>query len=286
MVIEPGRRGLESEIRGDGKPGFKRSSKDSEFIPLRHIIIFPENSHTAIVFAERFGHYGVITFLRTCFQSVFMRRLSTVTMDFDPLTTLSALRNATYKKLSFRAPRRKNPDGTLLDFAPSVGIHVDLKKQKRVKDLETNNGSIDANKVFGVLKDEMRSSGMTAPVDSTGWSSAITVEMVNGQERTFDVDNDGPALVYPLNGAEVNGETVPGGIRPSDEVFVAVCNEILEQIEGQYEVSSTTRLPKLTKYLDWESSHYDSWEVDYYDGAESDGDTARAVHSEQSGIVV
>ena len=271
VVIEPGRKGLESEIRKSGALPYKRGTKDAEFIPLRHLIYFPPNSHTAIVFAERFGNYGVITFLRTCFYQVFMDKLPDVTMDFDPMTTLSALRNATYKKLNFKAPRPRDSNGAYLDYAPTVGIEVSLRHQRRIKDLQTEDGTIDSAKVFGVLQDETKATGLNAPSDSSGWSSSMTVEMLNGQERTFAIDDDGPALVYPINGAKISDRLVPHVIRPEDDDFIAICQQILADIQGQFEITSSNRLPTRSSFVDWEPDIQDPWEVRYYDGVKPDG---------------
>lgn len=267
LTVAPGRRGLESDIVTPTGTTTARSAKDAEFIPLRHVIYFPDNSYSAIIFAERFGGYGVITFLRTCIIHTMRERFLSLTTRIDPLTHLAALNQANYKKIAFKTPTKGDASGKLMDFGNSLDIELSIKHPRKVKDLTTKDGKISRHKVFGVLRTESSSSGLKPPSAKNGWDVSLTLELKNGQTRTVDLDDDGPALVYPLSGAMLsNGKQVTTSSRPSDDDFLSVCDEILGEIQGQYNITSSTRVKSTGVFKSWTSSSRDPWEVRYHDG--------------------
>ena len=279
LSVEPGRRGLQSTVRRQEGSRFTRRTDDTEFVPLRHLIYFPPGGYSALLFAERFGRMGAITFLRTCLHTAFREHFAPLTMTIDPLTTLQALETATYKKLSFKAPRPKDPSGRLLDFAPSVVVDVSLRHARRVKDLTTPEGTIDSSKVFGVLQNEARGSGLQLGADTAGWDAAMTVEMQSGQPRTFNIEDEGPPLVYAINGTTVGGTQISHTSHPTVSEFLSVCQVILNDIAGQFDVRSEDRLPSDQALRAWEYTDGTPWEVTHYDDFESSGNSAGSVHA-------
>lgn len=267
LTVAPGRRGLESDIVTPTGQKTARTAKDAEFIPLRHLVFFPDNSYSAIIFAERFGRYGVLTFLRTCMYQTMVERFAALTTRIDPLTHLAALTQASYKKIAFKTPAKGDASGKLMDFGNSIDIELTVKHPRKVQDLITQDGKLSRHKVFGVLRDESSSSGLKPPPVKAGWDVSLTVELKNGQTRTFDLDDDGPALVYPLSGAVLsNGTLVPSSTRPSDDDFLSVCNEILSDVEGQYGITSSSRVGDSSIFKSWKSSNPNPWKVRYHDG--------------------
>jgi hypothetical protein len=265
LVVEPGRKGLQSTLRQTSGV-VSRTVGDVEYVPLRHFIFFPPNGHTAIVFAERHGKYGAISFLRACLLQVLSDNFSSLTFSIPALTTLEALEAATYNKVVFQAPKRRDPSGRLLDYGSRVRIDVGFRGQRRVGDLVTDDGGkIDSKKVFGILSEEGAEAGIKAPLDTKGWDALLSVTMANGKPRTFRLGSMGPALLYPVNGATVNGKLVGASSYPSDEEFIGVCQTILEDIAGQFDVQKGQKLPTPADLKPWDGSQSTPWEVTYYD---------------------
>ncbi|MDN3905554.1 hypothetical protein [Arthrobacter sp. YD2] len=269
VTVEPGRRGMRSTVRKPSGNQYLRQVGDTEYTPLRHLIYFPKHGHSAIIFAERFGRYGAMTFLRNCFVQVLREKYEALTFHIDPMTTLEALDTATYKNLIFKAPRKKDSSGRFLDYAPQVGIDLAFKARRRVKSLTTRdslgNDRIDAKKVFGVLRTEGPDAGISAPTDTKGWEASLTVEMDDGLPKTFKIDSDGPALVYPINGATINGTKIGSTRYPSTDEYLAVCQSIVMDIAGQYSLTTRTKLPPEVDLKPWSGVNATPWDVTYYD---------------------
>lgn len=270
ITVEPGRRGMQSTVRKSTGFHYNRQVGDTEYTPLRHLVYFPKNGYSAIIFAERFGRYGVMTFVRAALSQVLREKYEALTFHIDPLTTLEALDTATYKNLTFKAPKKKDSSGRFMNNAPQVAIDLAFKARRRVKSLTTADANgrdrLDAKKVFGVLRDEGPDAGISAPLDTKGWEASLTVEMDDGLPKTFKIDSDGPALVYPINGAIVNGVKVGATSYPTDDEYLAVCQRIVDDIAGQYNLTSQTMLPKEGDLKPWTGSNAKSWDVTYYDG--------------------
>jgi hypothetical protein len=152
-----------------------------------------------------------------------------------------------------------------LDSGGRVSIRVGFKGKRKVKDLLADGNKINAKKVYGILTEEGSEFNVSAPIDTKGWEASMTVETGNGPPRTFKIDDDGPALIYPVNGATVNGKVVSASTYPSDEQFLGVCENIIEDISGQFDLKSGQKLPKDSKFLSWDGSQHSPWEVTYFD---------------------
>lgn len=265
LIVEPGRKGLQSTVRQSSGNSWTRQVGDIEYVPLRHLIYFPSHAHSAIIFAERFGRMGSMTFLKTSLIDALRSKLPALNFYVNPLTTLEALETATYKKAVFKAPRRKDASGSLLDFGSRVVIDIGFRGRRFVKDLITGSKTIDSKKVFGILTEEGENAGIRAPLDTQGWDAQLLVEMNNGQPRTFNIGESGPALVYSLSGADLNGKTVSTTSYPSTKEFLGVCQTIMEDIAGQYDVTSADSVPPESDLPDLDGSQFTPWEVTYYD---------------------
>lgn len=264
LTVEPGRKGVQSRLKQQSGI-VSRTVGDIEYVALRHLIYFPPNGHTALIFAERQGNYGAISFLRPAIHQVLTEKFPALTISIDPMTTLAALETATYRDLIFKAPKKRDHNGRYLESGGRVSIRVGFRGRRKVKTLLTDGKKIDAEKVFGVLTEEGSEAGVTAPSDLNGWEASMKVEMEKGRPRTFKIDNAGPALVYAVNGATVNGKIVGASSYPSDEQFLGVCQNIIEDISGQFDVKFGQKLPKDDKFLTWNGSQNSPWEVTYFD---------------------
>lgn len=264
LKVEPGRKGIQSTIK---KPtgDIARAVEDVEYVALRHLIYFPPNGHTALIFAERHGLYGAISFLRPALHQVLTEKFPALTFSIDAMTTLAALVNAYYSDLVFKAPGKRDASGRYLDSGSRVSIHVGFRGKRKVKDLMANGRKIDAKKVYGILTEEGSEFGVSAPTDSNGWEASMKVETGDGPPRTFKIDDTGPALIYPVNGATVNGEFVGFSSYPTDEQFLGVCENIIEDISGQFDIVSGQKLPKNSMFLNWDGTQHTPWEVTYFD---------------------
>jgi hypothetical protein len=265
LRIEPGRKGLQSTLRQAGSV-VSRTVGDVEYVPLRHLIYFPPMGHTGIIFAERHGRYGAVSFLRASLLQVLSDKFTALTFSMPPLTTLEALEAATYNKVIFQAPKRRDASGRLLDYGPRVRIDVGFRGRRSVGELVADDGSkIDAKKVFGILSEEGSEAGIKAPLDTKGWDALLSVTMANGRPRTFKLGGLGPALLYPVNGATVNGTLVSASSYPSDEEFIGVCQTVLDDISGQFDVQAGQRIPARSDLQTWNGADSTPWEVTYYD---------------------
>lgn len=265
LTVEPGRKGVQSTLKQ--KEGVvARSVGDIEYLALRHLIYFPPNGHTALIFAERHGLYGAISFLRPAIHEVLTDKFPALTISIDPMTTLAALQAATYKNLVFKAPGKRDAAGRFLDSGGRVSIRVGFKGGRRVKDLLIADvNKIDAKKVYGILTEEGSDIGVSAPTDTKGWEASMTVETATGNPRTFKIGDAGPALIYPVNGATVNEKIVGADVYPTDEQFLGVCENIIEDISGQFDIKSGQKLPEDSKFVSWDGSQNSPWEVTYFD---------------------
>lgn len=264
LKVEPGRKGVQSTLKKTSGV-IARTVGDVEYVALRHLIYFPPNGHTAIIFAERHGLYGAISFLRTALHQVLTDKFPSLTFSIDAMTTLAALVNASYSDLVFKAPGKRDASGRYLDSGSRVTIRVGFRGKRKVKDLMANGHKIDAKKVYGILTQEGSEFGVSAPIDSKGWEASMKVETGDGPSRTFKIDDAGPALIYPVNGATINGQVVGMSSYPTDEQFLGVCENIIEDISGQFDILSGQKLPKDSEFLSWDGSQHSPWEVTYFD---------------------
>lgn len=265
LTIEPGRKGLQSTLRQGGSVLVSRSVGDVEYVELRHLIYFPPNGHTALVFAERHGRYGAITFLRACLHQVLTEKFGALTVELPPLTTLETLESASFNRIVFQAPKKKDSSGRLIDWGPKFRIDIGFQAGRSFRDFLNPLKKIDTSKVFGILTDEVGDAGLGAPQDATDWEANLSVTMPDGRTRTFKVGGDGPALLYPLNGAMVNGNLVSPTAYPTDDEFLGVCESILEDLAGKFDIQPGQKLPKESKLKPWDGSQSNPWEVTYYD---------------------
>lgn len=265
LTIEPGRKGVQSTLKQQAGV-VARTVGDIEYIALRHLIYFPPNGSTALIFAERHGLYGAISFLRPAIHQVLTEKFPALTTSIDAMTTLAALENASYSDLVFKAPGKRDARGRYLDSGGRVSIRVGFKGRRKVKDLLRADGNrIDAKKVYGILTQEGSEIGVSAPADTKGWEATMTVETANGRPRTFKIDDPGPALVYPVNGATVNGKVVGASSYPTNEEFLGVCENIIKDISGQFDLKDGQKLPKDNQFVDWDGTQNSPWEVTYFD---------------------
>lgn len=65
VSIKPGVKGVTSSINSTNGNNFNRVDSDTEYIKLRHLIYLPKNKATGLIFAERVGLHGSITFVRS-----------------------------------------------------------------------------------------------------------------------------------------------------------------------------------------------------------------------------
>lgn len=265
LDIEPGRKGLQSRLK-QKQTHVSRLVDDVEYVPLRHLIYFPPSGYTAIIFAERHGKYGAISFLRASMHQALTEKFPSLTFDMPSVTTLEALKHATYNKVVFQAPRKMDAAGRYLDAGSRVLIDVGFKKTRRVSDLIIDGGSrIDSDKVFGILTSEGDRAGVKAPLDTKGWDAKLTVMMQNGLPRTYKVGSSGPALVYQVNGATVNGTSIGASAYPSNDEFIGVCQTILGELAGQFNVKKAHKIPLESNLANWDGSQNTPWQVTHYD---------------------
>lgn len=264
LKVEPGRKGIQSTIKKSSSV-VARTVGDVEYVALRHLIFFPPNGHTALIFAERQGLYGAISFLRSALHQVLTEKFPALTFSIDAMTTLAALANASYSDLVFKAPGKRDASGRYLDSGSRVSIRVGFRGKRSVKDLMIDGEKIDAKKVYGILTQEGGEFGVSAPVDPKGWEASMKVETGNGFPRTFKIDDTGPALIYPINGAKINGKVVGTGSYPTDEQFLGACENIIKDIAGQFDITHGQKLPKDSEFLSWDGNQHTPWEVTYFD---------------------
>lgn len=267
LYVEPGWRGLQSDIRdSDGSSVFQRATSNSEHVKLRHLIYFVPNSYSAIVFAERYGRMGAISFLKNSLISAARENLPNLSLHIDPLTNLSAIENASVKGMTFVAPKKHDSSGNLLDWGPRMEIRFTWNDRK-ISSLLTSDKKIDAERVFGVLRSEAQGFGVGSPADVSDWDALLQVKTASGSARTFSVRSTGPGLVYPIALREED-KNVRDGSYPTDTEFLATCQLVLGDLTGQFDISDQTRIPGLSQFQDWDGSSATSWEVTYYDDPE------------------
>lgn len=268
LHVEPGWRGLQSDLRdADGTSLFQRRTHNSEHVKLRHLIYFVPNSYSAIVFAERYGKMGAITFLRQSLISTLREKLPSLTFHIDPLTTLTGIESSKVKGMNFIAPRRRDSSGNLLDWGPRMEIRFSWR-DRGIKSVLTDAGEIDRQAVFGVLRAEAQGFGLGNPVDLSDWDALLEVKTRSGAARTFSITRSaGPGLVYPISSPD-STDSVTGDSYPSDDQYIATCQTILTDLEGQFDISNQTKLPSRGRFQVWNGGSVTPWEVTCYDDPE------------------
>ncbi|MEV7606104.1 hypothetical protein AB0N65_11750 [Paenarthrobacter sp. NPDC089322] len=272
LYVEPGWKGLQSDLRDSaGSSVFQRATSNSEHVKLRHLVYFVPNSYSAVVFAERYGRMGAVSFVRNALTSALREARPNLSLHIDPLTNLNGIENAHVKGMTFVAPRKHDPSGNLLDWAPRMEIRFRWNDRK-ISSLLTQDKKIDAEQVFGVLRNEARDFGLTSPADVSDWDALLKVKTASGSARTFSVHSTGPGLVYPITLNRRNSN-VGDDSYPSDADFLETCQLALGDLSGQFEIDEQTRIPGLDQFRDWDGSSATAWEVTHYDNPESSRDT-------------
>jgi hypothetical protein len=269
VTIEPGKRGHRSRLAKADGTTVDRHTGDTEHIPLRALMYFPRDSYAAFLFIERLGRMGTVTFMRNALIPTLTWGLRYVTVKIPPITTLQALQAASIRNVVFRAPRRRDRSGKLIEYGPSVELRTSYRGGRRVKGLLTEDGrKIDRSKVFGLLQEGTEEAGVSSPLDTSDWEASLNVELPSGRPATFDMNSDGPGLVYPLL-TEVD-TTVGGSRYPEPEDFLSVCQTILDDIRGQLGVGDDHNLPTASSFNHWDGTGVEPWKVTYYDDPEPD----------------
>lgn len=288
-TLEVGSRGIKGRLEkeADGSV-FHRDAEDSEYVDLRHVLLFPRGGHHALLFAERCGHYGAITFLARALTDSMRQHMPGVTMSVRPLTTMSALHDASINRITFKAPSKLDAAGQFLDDGgPTVEIVAKFKNERHVKDLQTDSGSIDSNKVFGVLADVLESTSGTRPLpkslDDTHWRADLGITLESGNRRTFELGSgEGPGLAYPVIAKAdiLKGQTSrrPTSVsHPSDDDFSDACVVALTDIDGQYGVSQSSLNDIGNPDAEWREPSAQRLKVIWDDPASNSEDGPRSI---------
>lgn len=271
--LEPGWKGLASTIRSGNTPRYTRDVEDTEHVALRHLVFFPSQGYSAIVLAERYGRMGAISFLRNALYSAFSKALPHITLSLEPLTTMAALETAMVRRFEFRAPKRRDPTGKLLDFSPTVRIIVGFKDRLAARRL-LKDGVVDRGTVFGIMGEQLERDGAAAPAHNEDWDALMTVKTASGSARTFSISSSGPGIVYPVQETlvELGIRNVGQGGYPTDDEFVRVCQTALRDFSGSHGIGDAAQLPDIGHFTTWDGSSVSSpWDVTYYDNPSPSG---------------
>lgn len=252
MEVQMGTRGVRSVLTDeDSGESFTRTTRVPENVTLRNWIVFPQGGRHALLFVEHLHGIGVAGFFGKLVVDSMKAIEENLTTTVRPLTTLEGLKTGYYTGISFRAPRKRDARGQFLDDGVKVTVTARYRGARSIKDLQSPDGTIAADKVFGVLESQL-----AHPAGSyidMGWNAALAIQLPSGHQRSFQVGKSAPGLVYSVE-AEAHKKSQVGatngteGAVTTDDLdyptyadYLSCCVAALEELEGQYAIAATTK---------------------------------------------
>lgn len=273
MRWQPGRSGIESEIRRPDGETVSRSTKDTEYVPVRHVLICPPGSAFALLFAERVGQVGAVTMTTRLLQGTFQKYNGDLRLRAAPAVTSEVMHkmiaDQPIKGLVFKRPRTGDAEGHMINVSGEpVHFRVELSPRRRhfwkIDKLpkETASQEVTTASLLGVLAPVLRPGvdheQAVASLLEEGWQSALSVKFPNGSQREVNMtESHATTMSFPIvDSADDIGE------RPTDEQFRQACEDALGLFEGQYGIGSDA--PKLCQWTDdeWQDPGT-PWEVQW-----------------------
>lgn len=234
-VVEPGRNGLVSRLE-KLLTVIHRDYGDTEFVPLRQMLVYKPGQHQALLLMEKAGVVGSKTLTHLMLQASFQRKHTNLGLAIDPAVSEEAVRRVMdkqpIKSLVFHRINPTDATGkTLMLGEPVVQLEVRMTPPRRKffsrQSLKDN--TVSSESLLGVLApvihpDRQGEAGI-ASVNEEGWQSALELKMPNGTTRTVNVTRqDAITLSFPIE--VISGEDD----RPTDDDFQKACVAAVEDL--------------------------------------------------------
>lgn len=270
----PGRSGIESSIRRHDGTVLPRSVKDTEFVPVRHVIFSPANSSYALLFAERVGTTGAMTMSSKLLKDTFGKYYPDLRLDIEPAVTTAVLQkmieDQPIKTLIFTRPRPGDVSGRFAKVAgESVELEVRMRPARRrwwnLKGLPTEGESqqVTAASLLGVLAPQLRpdlnEQDAVNSLLEDGWEPSLQVKFKGGAQRQVNMATaHSTTMSFPI----IPEEEDQGPERPTDEQFRDACASVLQLFIGQYSLDERSPASCRWAEAEWQDEG-DAWEVQW-----------------------
>lgn len=234
-VVEPGRSGIVSRLE---KPSaiVPRDYGDTEFVPLRQMLVYKPGQYQALLLMEKAGLFGSKTLTQCVLQESFTRRHRRLTLAIDPAVSEAAVRQIMaeqpIKALVFHRPMPKDNTGNSLMLGePVVDLEVRMSPPRRKFFSRGGlaDSTVTSDSLLGVLAPVLHAdrsaAAAVATLNEEGWESGLELKMPSGTTRTVNVTRqDAITMSFPI--------AVTGSLddRPSDAEFLRACQAAVEDM--------------------------------------------------------